>query len=335
MVGEEELRARVMVSALSFLLGYECVDDDDDDSEASSDEDDEYIQNPQIVLSREVVYKALEPLLRQIVNQFVRDHSRPEAIAVGLNVVCEMCLRMPLMVLACKWLPLKATALYAFLPASNLVQVEKSCCMKGAVTIIFLKFLHFIGLRMKWLLMVLKLQMIPYQLTVISVLELHMKKMRISVENDGEFFPGSGQSSDIDGLEDDAYRNDSDEEGSDDGKLANVCDTEELNEELEVQAIPIDGQDEDADDGKGLQTDDGDKEYEQGGSEQEVTWKRPEQNIDDNDELVGKGKKVSSPQLIVLHGISGDGVWATKVKQKERRPECEDGVVAIVVLDAA
>ncbi|KAG0447110.1 hypothetical protein HPP92_028509 [Vanilla planifolia] len=54
-------------------------------------------------------------------------------------------------------------------------------------------------------------------------------------------------------------------------------------------------------------------------------------NIDDNDELVGKGKKVSSPQLIVLHGIGGDGVWATKVKQKERHPECEDGVVAIVI----
>ncbi|KAG0450102.1 hypothetical protein HPP92_026926 [Vanilla planifolia] len=75
-----------------------------------------------------------------------------------------------------------------------------------------------------------------------------------SVENDGEcdneFFPGSGQSSGIDGLEDDACRNDSDEEGSDDRELANVCDTEELNEEIEVQAIPIDGQDEDADDGK-------------------------------------------------------------------------------------
>ncbi|KAG0447246.1 hypothetical protein HPP92_028403 [Vanilla planifolia] len=60
--------------------------------------------------------------------------------------------------------------------------------------------------------------------------------------------------------------------------------------------------------------DDGDKEYEQGGSKQEVTWKRQEQNIDGNDELIGEGKKVSSPQLIVLHGIGGDGVWATKVK---------------------
>ncbi|KAG0488062.1 hypothetical protein HPP92_006873 [Vanilla planifolia] len=56
-----------------------------------------------------------------------------------------------------------------------------------------------------------------------------------SVENDGE---------------NDACRYHSDEEGSDDGELANVCDTEELNEEIEVQAIRIDGQDEDADDGK-------------------------------------------------------------------------------------
>ncbi|KAG0488044.1 hypothetical protein HPP92_006855 [Vanilla planifolia] len=51
-------------------------------------------------------------------------------------------------------------------------------------------------------------------------------------------------------VDNDAQRYDKDEEGSDDGELANVCDTEELNEEIEVQAIPIDGQDEDADDGK-------------------------------------------------------------------------------------
>ncbi|KAG9445522.1 hypothetical protein H6P81_011650 [Aristolochia fimbriata] len=38
---------------------------------------------------------AVEPLFRQIVNQFVHDRSRPEAIAVGLNVVREICLRMP------------------------------------------------------------------------------------------------------------------------------------------------------------------------------------------------------------------------------------------------
>ncbi|CAA0817794.1 ARM repeat superfamily protein [Striga hermonthica] len=40
---------------------------------------------------------AVEPLFRQIVNQFVHDKSRPEAITVGLNVVREICLRMPLL----------------------------------------------------------------------------------------------------------------------------------------------------------------------------------------------------------------------------------------------
>ncbi|KAL6651447.1 hypothetical protein ACP70R_010372 [Stipagrostis hirtigluma subsp. patula] len=40
---------------------------------------------------------AVEPLFKQIVNQFVHDRSRPEAIAVGLNVVREICIRMPLM----------------------------------------------------------------------------------------------------------------------------------------------------------------------------------------------------------------------------------------------
>ncbi|ERN13688.1 hypothetical protein AMTR_s00049p00137690 [Amborella trichopoda] len=39
---------------------------------------------------------AVESLLKQVVNQFVHDRSRTEAIAVGLNVVREMCLRMPL-----------------------------------------------------------------------------------------------------------------------------------------------------------------------------------------------------------------------------------------------
>lgn len=40
---------------------------------------------------------AVEPLFRQVVNQFVHDRSRTEAIAVGLNVVREICLRMPLL----------------------------------------------------------------------------------------------------------------------------------------------------------------------------------------------------------------------------------------------
>ncbi|OMO81536.1 hypothetical protein COLO4_23531 [Corchorus olitorius] len=40
---------------------------------------------------------AVEPLFKQIVNQFVHDRSRTEAIAVGLNVIREICLRMPLL----------------------------------------------------------------------------------------------------------------------------------------------------------------------------------------------------------------------------------------------
>lgn len=40
---------------------------------------------------------AVEPLFKQIVNQFVHDRSRPEVIAVGLNVTREICLRMPLL----------------------------------------------------------------------------------------------------------------------------------------------------------------------------------------------------------------------------------------------
>eukprot|EP01018_Ginkgo_biloba_P024443 Gb_20290 [translate_table: standard] len=40
---------------------------------------------------------AVEPLLRQLVNQFVHDRARTEAIAVGLNVVRELCIRMPLL----------------------------------------------------------------------------------------------------------------------------------------------------------------------------------------------------------------------------------------------
>ncbi|KAL5552725.1 hypothetical protein UlMin_040126 [Ulmus minor] len=40
---------------------------------------------------------AVEPLFKQIVNQFVHDRSRPEAIAVGINAIREICLRMPLL----------------------------------------------------------------------------------------------------------------------------------------------------------------------------------------------------------------------------------------------
>ncbi|KAF5443050.1 hypothetical protein F2P56_035643 [Juglans regia] len=40
---------------------------------------------------------AVESLFKQIVNLFVHDRSRPEVIAVGLNVIREICLRMPLL----------------------------------------------------------------------------------------------------------------------------------------------------------------------------------------------------------------------------------------------
>lgn len=46
-----------MVAALSFLLGFEHIEDDADDSEVSSSDDDESSQNPQVVLNREDVYK--------------------------------------------------------------------------------------------------------------------------------------------------------------------------------------------------------------------------------------------------------------------------------------
>ncbi|KAG0446900.1 hypothetical protein HPP92_028620 [Vanilla planifolia] len=49
------------------------------------------------------------------------------------------------------------------------------------------------------------------------------------------------------------------------------------------------------------------------------------------DYLISSTKWNSVPKK-GLQARSGDGVWATKkVKQKERRPKCEDGVVAIVV----
>ncbi|TKY58127.1 SDA1-like protein [Spatholobus suberectus] len=40
---------------------------------------------------------AVEPLFKQIVNQFVHDRSRPEVITIGLNAVREICMRMPLL----------------------------------------------------------------------------------------------------------------------------------------------------------------------------------------------------------------------------------------------
>ncbi|CAM8998534.1 unnamed protein product [Rhodiola kirilowii] len=40
---------------------------------------------------------AVQPMFKQILNQFVHDRSCPEATAVGLNVVREICLRIPLL----------------------------------------------------------------------------------------------------------------------------------------------------------------------------------------------------------------------------------------------
>ncbi|KAG0631359.1 hypothetical protein M758_1G247200 [Ceratodon purpureus] len=39
---------------------------------------------------------AVESMIRQLVNQFVHDRARPEVMAVGLNVVREICMRIPL-----------------------------------------------------------------------------------------------------------------------------------------------------------------------------------------------------------------------------------------------
>jgi protein SDA1 len=39
---------------------------------------------------------AVESMIRQLVNQFVHDRARPEVMAVGLNTVREICMRIPL-----------------------------------------------------------------------------------------------------------------------------------------------------------------------------------------------------------------------------------------------
>lgn len=45
---------RIMIATLSFLLDYEKIQDDDSDDSGS---DDETTESPQVVLSRETVYK--------------------------------------------------------------------------------------------------------------------------------------------------------------------------------------------------------------------------------------------------------------------------------------
>lgn len=46
-----------MIAALSFLLDYEKIEDGEDDSDEESGEDDVASQTPQVVLSKELVYK--------------------------------------------------------------------------------------------------------------------------------------------------------------------------------------------------------------------------------------------------------------------------------------
>lgn len=71
-----------MIAALSFLLDYEKIQDDDD-SDASSSEDDDLTQQPQVVLSREEVYK--------VCPAFLFDNE----LLVGLPVKFKMFQRKP------------------------------------------------------------------------------------------------------------------------------------------------------------------------------------------------------------------------------------------------
>ncbi|KAG0450062.1 hypothetical protein HPP92_027078 [Vanilla planifolia] len=225
--GEEELRARrslvvlcdlhrrkvwVMVSTLSFLLGFERVDDDD--SEAPSEEDDEfYVITKMLVMGfAEKLFSRLHVCNErfEICPSFwvkkdrghpIDSKARPKAfgeVSVANDVPSVELLKQD------DDLPLYSSfedemAAYGFEAKNDSLPVDSDICA------------------------------------------------RVAYEEDEDL---SGHSSASNGLEDDACRNDSDEEGLDDRELANVCDIEELNEEIEVQAIPIDGQDEDADDGK-------------------------------------------------------------------------------------
>lgn len=52
------ITCRIMIAAISFLLGYENASQEDD-SDASSSED-EADQNPQVLLSKQDVYKVFK-----------------------------------------------------------------------------------------------------------------------------------------------------------------------------------------------------------------------------------------------------------------------------------
>lgn len=55
---------RIMIAAISFLLGYENAEHEDD-SDASSSEDEED-QNPHVILSREDVYKVTDRFIMPV-----------------------------------------------------------------------------------------------------------------------------------------------------------------------------------------------------------------------------------------------------------------------------
>ncbi|KAL8502282.1 hypothetical protein ACS0TY_021422 [Phlomoides rotata] len=54
-VVEETLQARIMIAGLSFLLGFEKIEDDDTDDSGS--EDDDATQQPHVVVNKEALYK--------------------------------------------------------------------------------------------------------------------------------------------------------------------------------------------------------------------------------------------------------------------------------------
>ncbi|KAG0495280.1 hypothetical protein HPP92_006274 [Vanilla planifolia] len=250
-----EAKHRVMVSALSFLLGYERVDDDD--SEASSDEDDEfYIITKMLVMGfPEKLFSPLHLMNEDLLQDFVL-YKKLHEKAVSI--------------VACSLITLLREICPSFLdkkdrghPIDSKAKPKAFGKVSAANDVPVLSYLKQDDDEPLYTSSEDEMAAYGSEAENDSSLvdsdicaRVAYKEDKDSIENDrecdNEFFSGSGQSSGIDGLEDDAYRNDSDEEGSDDRELANVCDTEELNEEIEVQAIPIIGQDEDADDGKDL-----------------------------------------------------------------------------------
>ncbi|KAG0446988.1 hypothetical protein HPP92_028576 [Vanilla planifolia] len=251
------------------------VDDDDDDSEASSDEDDEYIKNPQIILSREAVYKAYGVGLQ--VAPLESDSTVCLSTSIQFGAGGKELLLMNEDLLQDLVLYKKSHEKAVSIAACSLITllrekdrghpIDSKARPKAFGEVSVANDVPGVELLKqdddKPLYSSFEDEMSAYSSEAENdsspvdndiYARVAYEEDEDSIENDGEsdneFFPESGQSSGIDGLEDDAYRNDNDEEGSDDGELANVCDTEELNEEIEVQAIRIDGQDEDANDGK-------------------------------------------------------------------------------------